>query len=222
MTERDELEQRFQQYTQGIVSKLGHLDREEPARLYLKGLVLPGERKSVEPMAARVDGQKADKTRQRMGHVVANSPWDDAAVLQYVHEQVIPAIYDPDEGLPWIILDDTGVLKKGTMSVCVARQYIGQYGKKDNCQVVVSASFATERGSIPVGYLLYIPEEEWANNMERRRKAGIPDEIPFRTKNQIARILVRIPAKMTSHSGLNVTADSGDRDRELPLRRRCW
>lgn len=190
MTEHEELEQRFQQYVDGIVSRLGHVDREEPARMYIKGLVLPGERKSVEPMAARVDGWAADRTRQRMGHVVASSPWEDSPIQQFVHDQVIPTIYDPSEGLPWIIADDTGILKKGTKSVCVARQYIGQLGKNDNCQVVVTVSFATERGSIPVGYRLYMPEEEWANDMGRRREAGIPDEIVFLTKNQIALILV--------------------------------
>jgi SRSO17 transposase len=91
MTEHEELEQRFQQYTQGIVSKLGHVDREEPASLYLKGLVLPGERKSVEPMAARVDGRAVDKTRQRMGHVAANSPWEDGPILQFVRVWILSA-----------------------------------------------------------------------------------------------------------------------------------
>jgi SRSO17 transposase len=189
MTEQEELEQRFQQYTQGIVSRLGHADREEPALMYLKGLVLPGERKSVEPMAARVDGRATDKTRQRMGHIAGNSPWEDSPILQFVHDQVIPTIYDPNDGLPWIILDDTGVRKKGIKSVCVARQYIGEIGKKDNCQVVVTITFATEHGSIPVAYRLYMPEE-WAKDMERRWEAGIPDEIEFLTKNQIALILI--------------------------------
>lgn len=190
MREQQGLEQRFKQYSDLIVSKLGHVDREEPAGLYLRGLILPGDRKSVEPMAARVRGHATDKTRQSMGHVVAASGWSDEAVLQVVHEQVIPTIYAPDDGLPWIIADDTGILKKGVKSVCVARQYIGQIGKVENCQVAVSLSFATERGSIPFAYRLYMPEEEWANDMARRHEAGIPDEIKFLTKNQIALALL--------------------------------
>jgi SRSO17 transposase len=85
MKEQQELEQRFKQYSDLIVSKLGHVDREKPADDYLRGLILPGERKSIEPMAARVRGRAVDKTRQSMGHIAANSPWKDEPVLQVVH-----------------------------------------------------------------------------------------------------------------------------------------
>jgi SRSO17 transposase len=188
MREQDGVERRFQQYADLIVSKLGHVDREEPASLYLRGLLLPGERKSVEPMAVRLRGDTAGETRQSLGHFVSNSPWEDEPLIQVVNGEVFPAIERPGE-LAWIIVDDTGHRKKGKKSVGVARQYFGLAGKVENCQVAVSVSFATERGSIPVGYRLYLPEE-WAYDMDRRREAGVPENTKFQTKNEIARDLI--------------------------------
>jgi SRSO17 transposase len=184
--EPEELEQRFRQYLSLIVSALGHADREEPASMYLRGLILPGGRKSVEPMAARQshDGEVTERTRQSLGHFVSNSPWKDELVLQKVARVVIPTIYQAGD-VAYCIYDDSGHRKKGVKSVGVQRQYIGLLGKVDNCQVAVSISFATLLGSIPVGYQVYMPED-WMNDRGRCAEAGVPEYVIFKTKNQIA------------------------------------
>jgi len=165
------LERRFEHYCDGIVSTLSHADREQPARWYIKGLMLLGERKSVEPMAARVQPQQVRSAHQSMHHLVADAPWSDQALLSAVTEKVLPKLIDTDTAVHWII-DDTGFPKKGRHSGGVARQYCGQTGKQDNCRVAVSLSIANERGSLPVGYQLYLPRE-WADDEARRRKVGV-------------------------------------------------
>lgn len=178
------LEQRFERYCDGIVSTLLHADREQPARWYIKGLMLPGERKSVEPMAARVAPEQVRSAHQSMHHLVADAPWSDEAMLSAVAGRVLPQLITPDDAVHWII-DDTGFPKKGKHSVGVARQYCGQTGKQDNCRVAVSLSIATERGSLPISYQLYLPQE-WADDEARRHKAGVPDEVVFKTKPALA------------------------------------
>ena len=178
------LEQRFERYCDGIVSTLLHADREQPARWYIKGLMLPGERKSVEPMAARVAPEQVCSAHQSMHHLLADAPWSDEAMLSAVARRVLPELIAPDDAVHWI-LDDTGFPKKGKHSVGVARQYCGQTGKQDNCRVTVSLSIATERGSLPIGYELYLPRE-WADDEARRSKAGVPDEVEFKTKPALA------------------------------------
>jgi len=178
------LEQRFEHYCDGVVSTLLHADREQPARWYIKGLMLPGERKSVEPMAARVQPQQVRSAHQSMHHLVADAPWSDAAMLSAVAERVVPKLIEPNGTVHWII-DDTGFPKKGKHSVGVARQYCGQTGKQDNCRVAVSLSIASERGSLPIGYRLYLPRE-WADDEARRRKTGVPEEVVFKTKPALA------------------------------------
>jgi SRSO17 transposase len=181
----NDMESRFEAYCQGIVEAMGHADRHRPARWYLKGLMLPGERKSVEPMAARVCPHEVRSAHQSMHHVVADADWDDSAVLAAVARQVVPALMKKRER-PWWILDDTGHAKKGRHSVGVARQYCGRWGKTDNCQVAVSLSVATDQGSLPLAYQLYLPSE-WAEDRPRCARAGVPQEIGFRTKGEIAR-----------------------------------
>lgn len=178
------LEGRFERYCDGIVSTLSHADREQPARWYIKGLMLPGERKSVEPMAARVQPAQVRSAHQSMHHLVADAPWSDEAMLSAVAERVLAKLIEADGAVRWIV-DDTGFPKKGRHSVGVARQYCGQTGKQDNCRVAVSLSIASERGSLPVGYQLYLPRE-WADDDERRRKAGVPQEVVFKTKPGLA------------------------------------
>lgn len=178
------LEARFDKYCDTIVSALMHEDREEPARWYIKGLMLPGERKSVEPMAARVQPQSVRSAHQSMHHLVADAPWSDEAVLSAVAAQVLPRLVRDDEPVRWIV-DDTGFPKKGTHSVGVARQYCGQTGKQDNCRVAVSLSLATPEGSLPVGYQLYLPQE-WTDDPARCRKAGVPEDVAFQTKPALA------------------------------------
>jgi SRSO17 transposase len=177
-------EVRFQAYINALSEEIGHADRIDPLRRYCTGLLLPGERKSIEPMAARLDPRHVQATHQSLHHFVAKAPWDDAAVLTAVREQVLPALTRHGPITAWI-LDDTGFPKKGTHSVGVARQYCGQLGKQDNCQVAVSLSLANDEGSLPVAFDLYLPEE-WANDPVRRTKAGVPKTLAFRTKPQIA------------------------------------
>jgi SRSO17 transposase len=178
------LEARFDKYCSGIVVALAHADRSQPARWYLKGLMLPGDRKSVEPMAARVQPGNVRSAHQSMHHLVADAAWSDEALLGAVAERVLPKLTAVDEPIRWIV-DDTGFPKKGKHSVGVARQYCGQTGKQDNCRVAVSLSIANAHGSLPVSYRLYLPRE-WADDPERRRKTGVPDEVEFETKPALA------------------------------------
>jgi SRSO17 transposase len=162
-----------------MVATLMHADRAQPARWYLKGLLLPGERKSVEPMAARVQPQNVRQAHQSMHHLVADAPWSDETMLSAVTDTVLPALVRDEEPVHWIV-DDTGFPKKGKHSVGVARQYCGQTGKQDNCRVAVSLSMATARGSVPVGFRLYLPRE-WTDDVARCRKAGgnLPANTPW-------------------------------------------
>lgn len=178
------LEGRFEQYCETVVQTLMHADRAEPARWYLRGLMLPGERKSIEPMAARVQPDNVESAHQSMHHLVAQAPWSDEAMLATVAQQVLPKLVQDEGPVSWIV-DDTGFPKKGKHSVGVARQYCGQTGKQDNCRVAVSLSIATDRGSIPVGHQLYLPQE-WADDGARRQKVGVPPEIAFQTKPALA------------------------------------
>src|ERR1700760_2486020 len=168
----------------GLATTAGHEDRHAPLKDYCKGLLLPGERKSIEPMAARLNPSNVQATRQSLHHLMAKAPWSDQALLDHVRQQVLPAMQKQGPVVAWII-DDTGFPKKGHHSVGVARQYCGQVGKQDNCQVAVSLSVATHQGSLPIAYRLYLPKD-WADDPVRRAKTGIPDDIVFQTKPEIA------------------------------------
>ena len=175
---------RFRAYVERLTTALGHQDRHGPLRDYVTGLCLPGERKSIEPMAARVDPRHVRARHQSMHHFIANAGWDDAAVLRVAREIVLAALEDHGPVAAWVV-DDTGIPKKGSHSVGVARQYCGVLGKQDNCQVAVSVSVAHERASVPVAYRLYLPDV-WAKDRPRRRAVGVPETIEFRPKWQIA------------------------------------
>jgi len=177
-------EKRFAAYMDGLAQAAGHADRETPLKDYCTGLLLPGERKSVEPMAARLAPQKVRQKHQSLHHLVADAPWDDAALLRRVREQVLPAMQEKGPVRAWIV-DDTAFPKQGKHSVGVARQYCGQLGKQDNCQVAVSLSVTTEGSSLPIAWRLYLPEI-WTSDGERREKAGVPQPIRFQTKPEIA------------------------------------
>ncbi len=179
------LESRFERFCDVIVATLSHADRHTPARWYLKGLMLPGGRKSVEPMAARVHPQDVRSAHQSMHHLVADSDWSDRAVLAAVAAEVLPVLTKKGKAPCVWIIDDTGFPKHGTHSVGVARQYCGQLGKTDNCQVAVNLSLATAAGSLPLDYRLYLPQD-WAKDRARRTRAGVPAEIRFATKGAIA------------------------------------
>jgi SRSO17 transposase len=181
-----DMESRFQRFSATITAVLAHEDRVEPASLYLQGLIMPGDRKSVEPMAARMRPHAVEATHNSMHHLVANSPWSDSAVLEAVAAELVPQLTkDCEEPVFWI-LDDTGMPKKGTESVGVAHQYCGQLGKQENCRTAVSLTLATKEGSVPLHYQLYLPKE-WTDDPARCRAAGVPIQIGFATKNEIAR-----------------------------------
>jgi len=157
-------EARFAAY----VEVLGHADRQEPMRDYCLGLLMPIARKSVEPLAAVTAPSQVAAKHQSLLHFVGNAPWSDGAMLAKVSELVLPAIESRGSIEAWII-DDTGFPKKGRHSVGVTRQYCGQLGKQDNCQVAVSLSLAGHAASLPVAYRLYLPED-WAKDQARRNK----------------------------------------------------
>jgi SRSO17 transposase len=180
---------RFAEYVEHLSEVIGHVDRHGPLASYCTGLLLPGDRKSVEPMAARIAPGEVGAKHQSLHHFVAKAPWDEAELLSTVRTFVLPKIEKDAPIRAWII-DDTGIPKKGKHSVGVARQYCGELGKQDNCQVAVTLSVASDLASLPVALRLYLPEP-WANDKTRRSKAGIPDGIEFQTKPRIALDQVR-------------------------------
>ncbi|MCP5073879.1 MAG: IS701 family transposase [Rhodobacteraceae bacterium] len=177
-------EARFTSYMDHLSGCLGHADRVGPFKSYCTGLLLPGDRKSVEPMAARLRPDRTSAEHQSLLHFVGQSDWDEKVLLGAVREKILPLMTKRHPVKAWII-DDTGFPKKGRHSVGVGRQYCGQLGKQDNCQVAVSLSVATSKASLPVAWQLYLPEA-WVQDTERRKKAKVPDTIGFQTKPQIA------------------------------------
>jgi len=186
-TRRDEAtsqQERFAVYLDRMAQAAGHADRIVPMQNYVKGLLLPLERKSVEPMAARLAPGNVRQMHQSLHHIVAEAAWSDEAVLAEVRRQVLPSMTRQHPLAAWIV-DDTGFPKKGTHSVGVTRQYCGQVGKQDNCRVSVSVSVTTGQASLPLAYRLYLPEI-WAQDRARRSQVGVPEEIEFQTKQEIA------------------------------------
>src|SRR3954447_26569049 len=177
-------EERFDDYVGRLSDVLGHADRRGPLRAYTTGLLLPGERKSVEPIAARVDPLRVGAAHQSLHHFVAKAAWDDAALLAAVRAYVLPALLERGSVRAWLV-DDTGLPKKGRLSVGVARQPCSQLGRRENCRVAVRLSVATEAASLPIAYRLYLPEA-WAADPTRRAVAGVPEEVGFATKPAIA------------------------------------
>jgi SRSO17 transposase len=191
---------------EGLAQAAGHADRAVPLKNYCMGLLLPGERKSVEPMAARLAPDNVRRMHQSLHHVVADAPWSDEAVLRRVGSAVLPAMQKHGPVACWIV-DDTGFPKKGSHSVGVTRQYCGQVGKQDNCRVAVSLSVATWSSSLPIAYSLYVPEV-WASDKQRRDQAGIPEQVEFQTKPQMALEQIRAAVKEDVPRGV-VVADAG-------------
>lgn len=216
-------ERRFDEYVERLASAVGHHDRHEPLRAYLVGLCLPGERKSIEPMAARVDPQHVSARHQSLHHFVALAPWDDRSLVRVSYREVLEQMDRHGGVMAWSI-DDTGIPKKGVHSVGVARQYCGNLGKEDNCQVAVSLSFANEMVSVPAAYRLYLPEA-WTKDRARCRETGVPDEVLFRTKGQLALEEVDLlrsegapEAPIVADAGYGTSVDFRDglTEREIP------
>ncbi len=175
--------QEFERYLVHLGEALGHADRQAGLRGYCTGLMAPLARNSVEPMAAHLAPSATRSRHQSLHHFVADSPWSDEQMLLHVAQWVVPAMDFQDGG--WWIVDDTGFPKQGQHSVGVARQYCGMLGKQDNCQVAVSVSLACQAGSLPVAWRLYLPKD-WAEDSARRQKAGVPQDVSFATKPEIA------------------------------------
>lgn len=176
--------ERFEAYLTQLAVAVGHADRGDPLRAYVTGLLLPGERKSIEPMAAKLDPRRVSARHQSMQHFVATAPWAANTVLAVAREYALHQLERHAPVAAWVI-DDTGLPKKGRHSVGVARQYCGALGKQDNCQVSVTISLANPVMSVPCAYRLYLPEV-WARDRARCRRAGVPRTVTFATKWAIA------------------------------------
>jgi SRSO17 transposase len=170
----------LKQFIEPLVAEIGRSDRREGAALYVQGLLMPGQRKSIEPIAERlrVDSQKLQQ-------FIRDSPWPDRQVWQAIRREVIPVV-EPLQG--WVV-DETGWLKQGEDSVGVSHQYCGSVGKQAPCQVAVELVVSDGEVTAPVGGRLYLPEG-WANDWPRREKVGGPSPVTFQTKPEIAGDLI--------------------------------
>jgi SRSO17 transposase len=170
---------------------LGSESRRESFAMYAMGLLGDGDRKSVEPIAARAcaDPTKADALHQRLLHFTVDSKWSDRAVRREAASYALAALQEHEAIDVWIV-DDTGFLKQGKHSVGVQRQYTGSAGKIANCQVGVSLSVATRTEHVPIDFELYLPKS-WADKPARRKEARIPEQVQFKTKPQLASDMLR-------------------------------
>jgi SRSO17 transposase len=170
----------FKRFMEPLVAEIGRSERREGAALYVEGLLTPGQRKSVEPMAARLQVDY-----QKLQQFVTDSPWDDGRVWTAIRREVVP-VMDPLEA--WII-DETGWVKQGNKSVGVAHQYCGAVGKQANCQVSVQLAVSNGEIAMPIAGRLYLPES-WTSNRARCTEVGVPETVQFQTKPMIALELI--------------------------------
>jgi SRSO17 transposase len=173
--------ERLEQFLSSLLVPVGRSERRQHGKTYIQGLLLDGERKSIEPMAARVPASNVQALQQFVGQ----SPWAWEPVRKLLAQQMSERLL-PTAG--WIV-DDTGFPKQGSESVGVARQYSGTLGKVGNCQVAVSVHLTTPEESLPLNWALYLPES-WLAERERCRKVGVPEGTPFRTKPALALELI--------------------------------
>ena len=158
---------------------MGRKTRRDWAPLYLRGLLGPGERKSMQPMAARLSLPGHDQLQ----HFIASTAWDDGPLWTVLAQQADRLVGGPDA---YLVIDDTALPKKGTLSVGVARQYCGQLGKRANCQSLVSLTLAQDEVPVPVALRLFLPEA-WVGDAERCARAGVPQtDVTARSKGEIA------------------------------------
>jgi SRSO17 transposase len=179
--EIERFRQKLEAFLADLIVKMGRKERQHWANVYIRGLLLNGERKSIEPMASRL----SDGDVQALQQFVNQSPWPygkvRASLARKVEGEFVPEAY-------WI-LDDVSFPKQGKHSVGVARQYCGALGKVANCQVAVTLDLGTEGSSTPLNWALYLPEE-WINDPVRRKKSGIPQEVTFKTKPELGLDLI--------------------------------
>jgi SRSO17 transposase len=180
--------------------EFSHEAQQKWAPTYLRGLLGPGDRKSIEPMVARV----CPGETQQLHHFVSTSTWDIAGHERVLLEKAAQLVSGSDAHL---IIDDTGIPKKGKHSAGVAHQYCGQLGKNANCQVLVSVTLARHEVPVPVALRLYLPKD-WSNDSQRRKEAKVPVDVLFRPKWQMA--LEEIDRIMRSNIFFgDVLADAG-------------
>lgn len=179
-------EHRLRQFFDRVGDVLANKKRRASFAMYALGLLSEGERKSMEPIAARAcaDPDEVDAVKQRLGHFMIDSAWSDHDVRHVAARHAVSAMVEREPITAWI-LDDTGFLKQGTHSVGVQRQYTGSAGKVTNCQIAVSLSIATETEHVPIDFELYLPKS-WVEDAKRRKEARIPKEIVFKTKPELA------------------------------------
>jgi len=171
-------EREFEHWLAPFLHEFGYPSQQKWAPIYMRGLLGPGDRKSIEPMAARV----CPGETQQLHHFVSTSRWDTAGHERVLLEKAGALVGGKDAHL---VIDDTAIPKKGSHSVGVAHQYCGQLGKNANCQALVSVTLARGEVPVPVALRLYLPKE-WAHDPARRRRAKVPEDVVFRPKWQIA------------------------------------
>jgi SRSO17 transposase len=212
-------QQRLEEFLQRIGEVLGDNNRRASFATYAIGLLSDGERKSMEPIAARAcaDPARVDAEHQRLAHFVSNSNWRDEDVRREAAAYALEAL-TKREPVVGLIFDDTGFLKQGTHSVGVQRQYTGSAGKIANCQIGVSLSVITPTEHLPIDFELYLPGS-WADDPVRRAEARIPDEVQFQTKPELAIAMLRRAAAAGVPRG-TALGDSAY-GHSSPLRRAC-
>jgi SRSO17 transposase len=198
---------RLEEYFDKIGTHLKDRRKRESFAMYAAGILGDGERKSVEPIAARAcpDPAELHNIHCKLLYFLAQSKWDDRAVRREAARYALEAVQQQGSVAPWII-DDTGFLKQGKHSVGVQRQYTGSAGKVTNCQVGVSLAAATDNDHLPIDFELYLPES-WIDDAERRREARIPDEVVFQTKIELALGMIE-RAKEAGLPGSIILADA--------------
>src|SRR5690349_3815410 len=168
----------LERWLEPFLARLRRKEQRRWAPVYLKGLILPGERKSVEPMAARV----APGDLQQLHHFVSTSPWASASLEEELVKAADRLVGGPEAVL---VVDDTALVKQGRHSVGVKRQYCGQLGKRANCQSLVSLTLARAEVPVGVGLRLFLPED-WCADAGRRAATGVPETVAYRPKWKIA------------------------------------
>ena len=182
-TELKDVQDRLEVFLDYCFGGLGRLERRQALSSYLSGLMLDGERKSMVPIASRLSENPDDveALRQRLQQAVNVAKWDHEDLFR--RTAIRAELELPD--IEALVIDDTGFPKKGTHSVGVQRQYSGTLGRRDNCQIATSLHLASGFGGVCIGMRLYLPET-WAEDAERRKKAGVPKEVVFKKKWEIA------------------------------------
>jgi len=200
-------EARLETYVSEMGGSLGDIRRQASFAAYVGGLMGTTDRKSMEPMAAVASGdeKRCSGAHQRIQHFISDSEWDDQAIRLAAARHAITAMERHEPISTWIV-DDTGFLKQGKHSVGVQRQYTGSAGKTANCQIGVSLSVATSRAHVPIDFELFLPVD-WADDAERRAKAKVPEDVTFRSKEDLALEMIERAAR-AKIPGNTVLADS--------------